>query len=264
MQGKLRRLGREAAGRGHKGTGKRPAPSPAASEADSEEDEDAAEEEGEEEAYQAVNDGSSVRRTRQASSRKDAAPESKRKSKLKVSDCVSMTTTILPIPRCAYMLRVICQDVHLQLARCAGCANICLAVGQHLRRTCRQQYSTMFSCIDDPEHDLQGRTKSHVIGVSEAEQAKRDNQATGRSRVKREKEEHAARGPVPEPCRDFRLPQSRVPALLMVWELTQVATSFLSRKCLYTWSCAYLATAQEVHHTVYFQVQLQLLTLSES
>jgi len=89
-----------------------------------------------------------------------------------------------------------------------------------------------------------------VIGVSEAEQAKRDSQATGRSRVKREKEEHAARGPVPEPCRDFRLPQSRVPALLMVWELTQVATSFLSRKSLYTWSCAYPASTRSALHIV--------------
>ncbi len=120
MQGKLSRLGREAAGRGHKGTGKRLAPSPAASDADSEEDEDAAEEEGEEEAYKAVNDGSSVRRTRQASTQKDAAPESRRKSKLKVSDCILTITTILPIPRCAYMLRVIRQGVHLQLAGCAG------------------------------------------------------------------------------------------------------------------------------------------------
>ncbi len=128
---------------------------------------------------------------------------------------------------------------------------------------CKQQHSTMFFCID-PKHDLQGRTKSRVIGVSEAEQAKRDSQATGRSRVKREKEEHAARGPVPEPCRDFRLPQSRVPALLMVWELTQVSNSLLYRKSLYTQSCAYPTTVQEVHHTVYFQAQIQLLTLSES
>ncbi|DBB03841.1 TPA: hypothetical protein ACH3X1_012936 [Trebouxia sp. C0004] len=152
-EGRLSRLGREAAGRGHKGTGKRPAPSPAASDADSE-DEDAAEEE--EEAHQAVSgDGSSVRRTRQASTQKDAAPERRRKSKVK------------------------------------------------------------------------GSIKRHVTGVSEAEQAKRDSQATGRSRVKREKEEHAARGRVPEPCRDFRLPQSRVPALLMVWELTQVLGAVL-------------------------------------
>jgi len=115
---------------------------------------------------------------------------------------------------------------------------------------------TIFSCIDDPKHDLQGSTKNHAVGVSEAEQAKRDSQAMGRSRVKREKEEHAARGPVPEPCRDFRLPQSRVPALLMVWELTQVLTSLLSRKCLYSLKCTYLTTAQDVHHTVYFQAQI--------
>jgi hypothetical protein len=134
---------------------------------------------------------------------------------------------------------------------------------------CKQQYSTRFSCIDDPKHDLQGRTKSHVIGVSEAEQAKRDSQATGRSRVKREKEEHAARGPVPEPCRDFRLPQSRVPALLMVWELTQVRTSLLSRiKCLHRLSCTHPTPAQDVHHTAYFQAQnllfdaVQVLTCS--
>lgn len=119
MQGHLSRLGREAARRGHKGTGKRPAPSPAASD-DSEEDEDAAADVGKEEAYQAINDGSSVRRTRQAATRKDAAPESRRKSKLKVPDCVSMTTTILPIPRLVYMLRLIRQDVHFQLAGCAG------------------------------------------------------------------------------------------------------------------------------------------------
>ncbi len=58
---------------------------------------------------------------------------------------------------------------------------------------CKQQYSTMFSCVDDPKHDLQGSIRSHATGVSEAEQAKRDSQATGRSRVKREKEEHAAK-----------------------------------------------------------------------
>jgi len=123
LQGKLSRLGREAARRGHKGSAKRPAPSPAASDADSEEDEDAAEEEGEEEAYQAVNDGSSVRRTRQASTRKDAAPESRRKSKLKVLDCILTMTATLPIPGCAYMLRAICQDGHLQLAGCTGRAS---------------------------------------------------------------------------------------------------------------------------------------------
>ena len=69
---------------------------------------------------------------------------------------------------------------------------------------------------------LQDDTKVASVKVSQAEQAKRERQAVGRSRVKREKEEHAARGPIPEPCRDFRLPQDKVPALLMVWELLQV------------------------------------------
>lgn len=119
----------------------------------------------------------------------------------------------------------------------------------------------MFSCIDESERDLQGRRKSHVIGISEAEQAKRDGQATGRSRVKREKEEHAARGPVPEPCRDFRLPQSRVPALLMVWELTQVATSFLSSKPLHRLNRTHPTPAQNLHCILYFQAQNLLLAL---
>ena len=111
----------------------------------------------------------------------------------------------------------------------------------------------MFCRIDDPKLNLQGSTKKNVIGISDAEQAKRDSQATGRSRVKREKQEHAARGPVPEPCRDFRLPQSRVPALLMVWELTQVPTPLLSRKSMHRLKCAHLTPAQNVHHTMYIQ-----------
>ena len=125
-----------------------------------------------------------------------------------------------------------------------------LGPGQHLCHMCKQQYSTLFSCIDDPKHDLQGSIRNQATGISEAEQAKRDSQATGRSRVKREKEEHAARGPVPEPCRDFRLPQSRVPALLMVWELTQVLTSLLSCKSLYSMKCTHPTPAPYVHHTV--------------
>ena len=72
-------------------------------------------------------------------------------------------------------------------------------------------------------HALQDAADRFHAKLSQAEQAKRDSQAAGRSRVKREKEEHAARGPVPQPCRDFRLPQAQVPALLMVWELTQVS-----------------------------------------
>ena len=77
-------------------------------------------------------------------------------------------------------------------------------------------------CNSNAMHHLQDGIKLASLKASEAEQAKRDSQAAGRSRVKREKEEHAARGPVPEPWRDFRLPQDKVPALLMVWELTQV------------------------------------------
>ena len=75
----------------------------------------------------------------------------------------------------------------------------------------------------DVAHALQDAAARFHAKLSQAEQAKRDSQAAGRSRVKREKEEHAARGPVPQPCRDFRLPQAQVAALLMVWELTQVS-----------------------------------------
>ena len=50
----------------------------------------------------------------------------------------------------------------------------------------------------------------------------RNGKLVGTSRMKREREAQAARGPVPPPCRHFRLPQHQVPALLMVWEFTQV------------------------------------------
>ena len=63
---------------------------------------------------------------------------------------------------------------------------------------------------------------SAAARVKADEQAKREAYDAGRSRMKREKEEHAARGLAPAPCRDFRLPQRHVPALLMIWELTQV------------------------------------------
>ena len=82
-----------------------------------------------------------------------------------------------------------------------------------------------------PKYELQSSSRALDLKASEAEQAKHDSQAAGRSRVKREREEHAARGPVPEPCRDFRLPHSKVPALLMVWELTQVPVSPPSLCC---------------------------------
>ena len=63
---------------------------------------------------------------------------------------------------------------------------------------------------------------SAAAKVRAEEQAKRESYDAGRCRMKREKEEHAGRGPIPAPCRDFRLPQRQVPALLMIWELTQV------------------------------------------
>ena len=66
-----------------------------------------------------------------------------------------------------------------------------------------------------------GKTSASAKAKAE-EQAKRESYDAGRSRIKREKEEHTARGPIPAPCRDFRLPQRQVPALLMIWELTQV------------------------------------------
>ncbi len=74
----------------------------------------------------------------------------------------------------------------------------------------------MYCCV-------QNKGKSSAFAkVKAEEQAKRESYDAGRSRIKREKEEHAARGPIPAPCRDFRLPQRQVPALLMIWELTQV------------------------------------------
>ena len=70
---------------------------------------------------------------------------------------------------------------------------------------------------------MQNKAKASAAAKVKAdEQAKRESYDAGRSRMKREKEEHAGRGPIPAPCRDFRLPQRQVPALLMIWELTQV------------------------------------------
>lgn len=70
---------------------------------------------------------------------------------------------------------------------------------------------------------MQNKGKASAAAKAKAEeQAKRESYDAGRSRIKREKEEHTVRGPIPAPCRDFRLPQRQVPALLMIWELTQV------------------------------------------
>ena len=84
VQGKLSRLGRQAANQGQKSSGKRPAPSPAASSAASEgEGDDEDDEEREEEAYKAGDEAGFGRRTRRASAARDAAPASRRKSKSK-------------------------------------------------------------------------------------------------------------------------------------------------------------------------------------
>ena len=70
---------------------------------------------------------------------------------------------------------------------------------------------------------MQDKARAAAASKAKAEeQARRDSLGSGRSRIKREKEEHAARGPAPQPCRDFRLPRQQVPTLLMIWELTQV------------------------------------------
>ena len=77
--------------------------------------------------------------------------------------------------------------------------------------------------LREQKKPLQEKVKASSATKSTTEEhGKRESQGSGRSRVRREKEEHAARGPVPEPCRDFRLPQHLVPVLLMIWELTQV------------------------------------------
>ena len=76
---------------------------------------------------------------------------------------------------------------------------------------------------------MQNKGKASTSAKVKAdEQAKRESHDAGRSRTKKEKEEHAARGPIPAPCRDFRLPQRQVPTLLMIWELTQVYKDVLS------------------------------------
>ena len=92
VQGKLSRLGRQAANQAQKSSCKRPAPSPAASNAASEgEGDDEDDEEREEEAYKAGDEAGFGRRTRQASAARDAAPASRRKSKSKHKVCVYLT-----------------------------------------------------------------------------------------------------------------------------------------------------------------------------
>ena len=85
------------------------------------------------------------------------------------------------------------------------------------------QTDTPFSMLPIACCRLQQKGKaSTAVKVKAEEQARRESHDAGHSRSKREKEEHAARGPIPAPCRDFRLPQTHVPTLLMIWELTQV------------------------------------------
>ena len=92
VQGKLSRLGRQAANQGQKSSGKRPAPSPAATSASSEgEGDDEDDKEKEEEVYIAGDEAGFGRRTRQASTARDAAPASRRKSKSKHKVCVLST-----------------------------------------------------------------------------------------------------------------------------------------------------------------------------
>lgn len=57
---------------------------------------------------------------------------------------------------------------------------------------------------DDPEREARHRVQERA------------------ARARQQHEAERARGPPPEPCRDFRLPMHLVPQLLMVWELSQV------------------------------------------
>ena len=71
---------------------------------------------------------------------------------------------------------------------------------------------------------LQGTSSQAVAAQMEQSLPPANGKLVGKSRMKREREAQIARGPAPEPCRDFRLPQHQIPALLMVWEFTQVST----------------------------------------
>lgn len=71
---------------------------------------------------------------------------------------------------------------------------------------------------------LQGISSQALAAQMEQSLPPTGGKLVGKLRMKRERDAQTARGPAPEPCRDFRLPQHQIPALLMVWEFSQVAT----------------------------------------
>lgn len=105
------------------------------------------------------------------------------------------------------------------------CLSVCISCTQCACRHCCMNVSRadIIPHVDIASCHLQHKGKASASAKLKAdEQARRESHDSGRSRIKREKEEHAARGPIPAPCQDFRLPQHQVPTLLMIWELTQV------------------------------------------
>ena len=89
---------------------------------------------------------------------------------------------------------------------------------------------------------MQGTSSQALAAQLEQTRLPVSGKLVGTSRMKREREAQIARGPAPAPCRDFRLPQHQIPALLMVWEFTQVLIAWAHNFCpadgLGTYACA--------------------------